>query len=130
MGRVLIVDDDPDTQALLSSYAYEEGASEVQIAGDGDAALAFLERFTPDLILLDLVLAKRDGAEVLSRIASDPSHDFAVLIVTGKELSPGETRALRLGSIGVLRKGEHLEEELRSALRNFVARRHVGSRQA
>lgn len=130
LGRVLIVDDDPDTQALLSSYAYEEGASEVQIAGDGDAALAFLERFTPDLILLDLVPPKRDGAEVLSRIASDPSHDFAVLIVTGKELSPGETRSLRLGSIGVLRKGEHLEEELRSALRNFVARRHVGSRQA
>lgn len=123
LGRVLIVEDDPDTQALLSSYAYEEGASEVHVAGDGDAALAYLKKIKPDLILLDLVLPRRDGLEVLARLMADASNEFPVLIVTSKELSAEQNHALRLGSIGVLRKGEHLERDIRRALRDFVGRR-------
>lgn len=130
LGRVLIVEDDPDTQALLSSFAYDEGAAEVRIAGDGDTALAYLESFKPDLIMLDLVLPRRDGVEVLARLASDASNNFAVLVVTSKELSAEENRSIRLGAIGVLRKGEHLERELRAALRDFVVRRRGGSRKA
>lgn len=127
LGRVLIVDDDPDAQTLLSSYAHDEGASEVLVAGDGESALSILDEFKPDLVLLDLVLPRRDGADVLARIASDPGQTPAVIIVTSKELSAGEARSLSLGSLGVLRKGEKLEDDLRAALRSFAAGRQQGS---
>jgi PAS domain S-box-containing protein len=124
LGRVLVVDDNADSRMLLAGCALEEGASEVRTASDGHEALAAVANFDPDLILLDLVMPRLDGARFLRELARcRAAGRCSVLMVTSKELTSGEDRELRLATIGVLKKGEHLEADLRTALREFVSQR-------
>ncbi|MBA3645250.1 MAG: response regulator [Gemmatimonadaceae bacterium] len=124
VGRVLIVDDDPDTQHLLASYVHEEGASEVRVIHEVESAIAALDTFRPDLVLLDLVMPGNTGESFLRSIASDPpAHPLSVIVVTGKELSAGELRALEFATVGVVQKGASLEERLRTILREVSQKR-------
>jgi CheY-like chemotaxis protein len=59
--RVLVVDDDEDMQALLRQ-ALETESYEVTVAQDGLDALEMIEQASPDLILLDLMMPRMDGA--------------------------------------------------------------------
>jgi two-component system, chemotaxis family, response regulator Rcp1 len=78
--HILLIEDNPG-DVRLAQEAFKEGNSEVQldIAKDGMEALQFLRKVapynhakTPDLILLDLNLPKKDGREVLTEIKEDP----------------------------------------------------------
>lgn len=69
MKKILVVEDD---KLLANAYRVKLATRyEVIIARDGDEALEILKESTPDLILLDLVLPKRDGFSVLSVIKKD-----------------------------------------------------------
>lgn len=61
---VLVVDDNGPTRALIEKYLADQGADSVA-AKDGEQAIALLERQEVDLILLDILMPKRDGFEVL-----------------------------------------------------------------
>ena len=63
MERVLIVDDDPDIQKLVS-YNLGQAGFEVTTAGTGRNALEAVQKHPPDLIILDLMLPDVDGMEV------------------------------------------------------------------
>ena len=58
--RVLICDDEPDIR-LLFRTAFEREGAVVDEAGDGDECLAVAEANPPDVIILDLMMPKRDG---------------------------------------------------------------------
>ncbi len=66
-ARILIVDDDPDTQRVLG-YTLKQEGFQVLVAVDGAEALRVREREKPDLILLDIMLPKLDGYQVAERI--------------------------------------------------------------
>ena len=122
MGRVLIVDDDPDTRKLLTEYAYEEGAAEVRVAVDGAEALEIVDTFKPNLILLDIVMPRVNGFAVLAALEKHLLRDkISVIIVSSIELSKRETSSVRVPIIGVLRKGGNLEPEVRSMLRDYLS---------
>lgn len=79
--RVLVVDDEPMVREVLARYLQKEGFA-VDVAEDGEAALATYEAAHPDLVLLDLMLPKVDGLEVFRRMrASAPA---AVIMLTAK----------------------------------------------
>src|SRR5262245_31285385 len=61
LARVLVVDDDPGSQAVVAFLLREEGY-DVTTAHDGSEALAALERELPDLVVLDLKMQPMDGA--------------------------------------------------------------------
>ena len=63
MRRVLIVDDDPDIQRLVS-YNLSQAGFDVTSAGSGRKALESIQREPPDLVVLDLMLPDIDGIEV------------------------------------------------------------------
>jgi DNA-binding response OmpR family regulator len=67
MGKVLVVEDD---RFLASAYRAKltKSGFEVQVAGDGEEGLEMLKTFTPDIILLDLVMPRRDGFATLPEI--------------------------------------------------------------
>ncbi len=65
--KVLVVEDDPDIRELLTLYFVAKG-HEVEIAPDGQEALAQLQRVQPDLMLLDVILPKLDGWSVLTAV--------------------------------------------------------------
>jgi len=79
---VLVVDDEPDIRLFLELALYEAGFYTMS-AGNGLGALEILERSTPDLISLDLVMPKKNGARFLYEIRKTRKwSDIPVLIVT------------------------------------------------
>ncbi len=71
MAKVLAVDDDPVIQRLLQVNLEMEGY-DVQLASDGEEALEKVRSFRPDLVLLDVMMPKKDGWQVCEEIKADP----------------------------------------------------------
>ena len=78
-----------------------------------------MEEFTPDLILLDLMMPVMDGAAFLQRLRKDPSKvDVPVVVCTGKKLLFDERRRLLAQATEIVQKGDEFEESLRTILAN------------
>ncbi|HEX2027738.1 MAG TPA: response regulator [Nitriliruptorales bacterium] len=71
MPKVLAVDDDPVIQRLLLVNLQMEGY-EVDLASDGEEALAKARSFRPDAVLLDVMMPKKDGWQVCAEMKADP----------------------------------------------------------
>jgi DNA-binding NtrC family response regulator len=80
LNRILIVEDDPLEADLLKQELSDRGY-ETCWAGDGEKALALIQKTPPDLILLDVVLPGMDGLEVVRKIKSNPRTRFIPVIM-------------------------------------------------
>jgi two-component system response regulator PrrA len=78
--RVLVVDDDPDTRALIWDILSEEGY-DVHLCSGGERALEYLERRPFDLILTDIKMPGMSGVELLTRIRAK-APDVRVILIT------------------------------------------------
>src|SRR5438309_10438358 len=102
--RTLIADANPMNldilQIRLAAHGYE-----ILTAADGEEALALARAKQPDLILLDVMMPKMDGAEVCRRLKSDSSLQFVpVIMVTAKADSKDVVAGLQAGSDEYLAK--------------------------
>ncbi len=126
VGRVLVVEDDADTQYLLSAYLYEEGAAEVRIVAGANDAIRALEEFHPDLILLDMVATQGGGEGFLQALGRlQEGNQPQVIIVTGQEVSSSIIENLEVTPLSVVSKGRDLEENLKRCLREFSGTRRL-----
>lgn len=114
---VLVVDDEPNIRLLISMVLEEAGYSTV-IATDGQECLDALDGIDPGLVLLDLRMPRKGGAETLSELRARPgTRDVPVIIISGTtELDSGMKVA---GATDVLVKPFDLEELLRLVRRYF-----------
>ena len=99
-GPILIVDDELDTQALLTEVLHRDGY-EVVTTGDGAKALEYLRTTTtlPRLILLDLVMPNMDGWQFIEQRSHDPRlADIPVVLISGQFAAPETARSLGLAS--------------------------------
>ena len=81
---LLLVEDDPFLSSLLKNKFQKEGF-EVILVTDGDQALNFLKTSNADLILLDIILPKKTGFEVLKEMQNDPeirAKELPVIIIS------------------------------------------------
>ena len=95
-GTILIVDDDPGARTMYQSMLDSElpGFEVVSLAG-GAAALDYLGRETPSLIILDLMMPDVDGFKVLEAVRSQPrTTAVPVLVLSGQVLSYEDARRL------------------------------------
>lgn len=99
MSRVLIVEDDPDLVALVRRWLERDGHL-VEHAADGAAALqALLGAPLPHLVLLDVMLPKMDGFELLQRLRAEPrTKDLPVVMVTSFSRDRDAARGRELGA--------------------------------
>ncbi len=79
-AKILVVEDDFFLIKVMQTKLVNEGY-QVEIASDGVLALEALKRFTPDLILLDLVMPRKDGFEVLEELSHDKKMSKIPVIV-------------------------------------------------
>jgi CheY-like chemotaxis protein len=100
--KILVVDDEPDARTIFQDMISSNPNYEVSVAEDGIDALAKCEATKYDLILMDIVMPKKDGVQALSEIKEDPDKYGTpkVLMLTniGGDLAVEE--AIRLGAIG------------------------------
>jgi CheY-like chemotaxis protein len=83
-NKVLIVDD-TETMRLYEQMLLTGQGYEIETAGDGVEALATIESFAPDLVLLDIMMPRMDGIECCRRIKnSDATREIKVVMVTTK----------------------------------------------
>lgn len=92
--RILIVEDDIRMQQLLSSFLVKEGFELAEVE-NGHDALELIREFSPDLILLDIMLPDMDGMDVAKTIL--PSYDGAIIVLTADHQELTEILALNMG---------------------------------
>src|SRR5512143_2934234 len=99
---VLLVDDEPSILQLARMYLEREGFA-VEEACDGEAALAFVERRPPDLMVLDIMLPKLDGFEVCRRLRS-AGRQLPIIMLTARDEDIDKILGLELGADDYLTK--------------------------
>lgn len=83
LGRILVVDDSPDSGDTTAMVLQALGA-DVRSVGDGPAALAMLDGFRPDVMLVDIGMPGMDGYEVARRVRAGPlAADIVLIAMTG-----------------------------------------------
>ncbi len=122
--KILVIDDDEDIREVLQLVLDTQG-HDVETAVDGIDALARLRAGAlPDLIILDLMMPRLDGEDLMRMLARDPAlARIPVIIVTGHET--GRTKAAELGAVACMVKPLELDDLLAAVHR---AETHVEAR--
>ncbi|MGH2713460.1 MAG: response regulator transcription factor [Thermoleophilaceae bacterium] len=102
-SKVLIVDDEPNI-VLSLEFLMKQRGYETRVARDGDEALAEVERFRPDLVLLDVMLPRRDGFEVCQTLRATGWSELKILMLTAKGRDVEIEKGLALGADGYVTK--------------------------
>jgi two-component system, OmpR family, response regulator ResD len=100
-GLVLVVDDEPTIAEVVCRYLARAGY-DARAAGDGARALELAEESRPDLVVLDLMLPRVDGLEVMRRLRHardrDGGRPLAIILLTAKGEESDRVIGLRLGA--------------------------------
>jgi CheY-like chemotaxis protein/anti-sigma regulatory factor (Ser/Thr protein kinase) len=122
-GSVLVVDDDDDALALTLAML-EASNYEVETARDGRAALEAITRRRPDAVVLDLMLPEIDGFEVVHRLNTNADwRGTPIILLTARDLSHEERRALDTGTTRIIQKGGFTRDELLAELSLAIGKR-------
>ena len=109
MGRnILVVEDDRNICDLIHMYLVKEGF-DVRIAGDGGKAIEEFQKQVPDLILLDVMLPKKNGFDVC-RALRDQGSSVPVIILTAREEEADKVLGLELGADDYITKPFSMRE--------------------
>ncbi|MEV6980642.1 response regulator transcription factor [Sphaerisporangium sp. NPDC051017] len=117
--RVLVVDDEPDLAEVLSAVLRYEGW-QVRVAGDGASALRTAREFTPDAVVLDVMLPDIGGLEVLRRLRAEIPQ-VCVLFLTARDAVEDRIAGITAGGDDYVTKPFSLEEVL-ARLRGLLRR--------
>jgi DNA-binding response OmpR family regulator len=99
MNYSVLVAEDEANIALSLQFIMNKAGFSVRVAEDGDLAILEVEKEIPDVILLDIMLAKRDGFCVLETIKKNPKWSrIKVIVLTAKSRDEDKQRALRMGA--------------------------------
>lgn len=123
--KILIVDDDSNIADLISLYLMKE-CYETRIVGDGDAALAAVSAFEPDLILLDLMLPGMDGYQVCREVRS--SKDTPIIMLSAKGEIFDKVLGLEMGADDYMEKpfdSKELVARVKAVLRRYHKQQNV-----
>ncbi|QFY45164.1 two-component system response regulator [Candidatus Methylospira mobilis] len=100
---ILVVDDTPDNLALISGLLKDR--YRVKVANNGERGLKIAQSDTPDLILLDVMMANVDGYEVCRRLKADArTADIPIVFLTAKSEEKDEEKGLLLGAVDYITK--------------------------
>lgn len=123
MKKILIVDDEPNIIMALE-YALKKKSYLVYIARDGDEAIRLADENLPDLVVLDIMMPKVDGYEVLRHLKSEsPIKDSVkVVFISAKNKEDDIEKGLSLGADNYLTKPfsiKKLLNEIENQLENL-----------
>lgn len=118
--KILIIEDEELILALLQKKLTNEGY-EVLIAKNGEAGLEKMKEASPDLVLLDIIMPKMGGFEVMEEMGKDPELKKIPVIIISNSGQPVELdRVQRLGARDWLIKAEFNPQEVIDKIRKQI----------
>jgi DNA-binding response OmpR family regulator len=119
---VLVVEDDPDLGETIVTFLKEEGL-DAKLARDGDQAMRLVDQLSPSVMILDLMMPRRDGFSVLRELRADGRiNRLPVIVVTAIFGLSERLYATELGAADYVTKPFELDELL-ERVRNVLASR-------
>jgi two-component system, OmpR family, response regulator RpaA len=126
MGKhktIVVIEDDPSLQQDLT-IAFVEAGLVVHNAYDGDEGARLVLEKKPDIVLLDLILPKKGGFEVLEEIKTDPrTEDIPVIVLSNLETSENVEYASRLGAVSYLVKPNYRTKDILTRVESVLLER-------
>jgi DNA-binding response OmpR family regulator len=120
MKKLLIVEDDLVLQKTLREFLEAEGFA-VVCASDGETGLNMVSSEKPDLVLLDIVLPKKDGYEVLAAVkANEETKKTPIILLTNLGSASDVEKALELGATTYLVKADYKLEEITAKVKEAL----------
>jgi CheY-like chemotaxis protein len=123
MKRILIVDDNQMLANLYRSSLAAAGFA-VEVVHDGEAGVTAARRTPPDLVLLDMMMPRMSGLEVLTALRADPALSAVPVIVCSNSYTPDRMEKLwHAGATQVLVKANSTPHAILEAVRTALAER-------
>lgn len=122
---ILLVEDDSFISGMYQTKLTSMGYT-VEVIDDGEQAWARLQKDpVPDLLLLDIVLPKRDGFEILEFVRKNkPTQNLPVILLTNLGQKPDVERGLSLGADDYVIKAHFTPTEVVEKISKLLARKH------
>lgn len=118
MKKIVVVEDNQVVASVYRAKLQAEGF-QVEVASDGEAELELIKRTAPDLVLLDLVLPKLGGVEILKYLRGQTEFRFLPVIVFSSSYVSDE--AWQAGATQVLNKATHRPKQVVDEVKNLLA---------
>lgn len=120
MKTILIIEDDPFLIDIYTSQ-FKKSGYKVEVAVDGEVALAKIKEINPDLVVLDILLPKVNGWELLKIIRRDPKlKDLKVVILSNLLEEEQVNKGFELGAIKYFIKAEHTPNEIVEEIKKIL----------
>ena len=117
---ILFIEDESSLQKTFSDLLKSEGYEMIS-ALDGEIGLRLAKTKNPDLILLDLILPKVHGFEVLKELKTDPkTKEIPIIVLTNLEGIGDVEKALELGATTYLVKAQYTLEEVVEKIKKII----------
>ena len=119
--KILVVDDEKPISDIIKFNLAKEGF-DVDTAYDGEEAVKKVEEYNPDLMILDLMLPKKDGLEVAREVRQ--THDMPIIMVTAKDTEIDKVLGLEMGADDYVTKpfsNRELVARVKAVLRRYHA---------
>ena len=126
MFRILVAEDDKHTRRLLQAVL-EAAGYQVVTAGNGEDALALLDREYVDLVVLDVMMPKLDGYE-FTRILRETNNNLPILMVSARQLPADKHQGFLAGTDDYMTKLID-EEEMLLRIRALLRRAQIATEQ-
>lgn len=105
LERIMLVEDDHDIRTIAEMALQMVGGYTVRACDGGEAGLAAVEEFKPQLIVLDVMMPGMDGPTTLGRLRALPAAASVPVVFLTAKVQPEEVAALRaLGAVNVVAK--------------------------
>lgn len=118
--KILIVEDDSALQKALGEYLLSEGF-EVVIALDGEEGSRRAKKDMPDLIILDIILPRKDGYEVLKELKMDEkTKGIPIILLTNLGSLNDVEKALKMGATTYLVKADYALEDVVEKIKEIL----------
>jgi len=123
--KVLLVEDDEFLSELYATKLKLEGY-DVILANDGEKGLRLAGEKTPDLILLDIIMPKKDGFEVLKGLKEkDTTKSIPVILLTNLSQKDEVKKGLDLGAIDYLIKAHFMPSEVVKKIKQIMIKNGI-----
>lgn len=120
-AKILIVEDDPLMSRLYSKVFTIEGY-DVRVAPDGEEGLNEVHKDIPTIILLDVMMPKMNGLELLEKLKSDPAtKKIPVIMLTNLAGQADAEKAITLGAVKYIVKSEYEPKAIVNMVKEILA---------